>query len=259
MSLNERQQHILNWVQQCDLLRVEDIVERFGVSSQTIRKDLNQLAERHLVRRQHGGVAPVSTAENLPFVNRQFMNSEAKKAIAAGVAARIPNGASVFLGIGTTVEFVAKALLQHHDLQVFTNNLTVATIFAQNPSAVVRVTAGRMRHRHCDLVGTDALESMRKYVFDYGVLGCGGLHEIYGILDFDPDEANVSRALVEQSRHVLLVADQHKWGRKASARVAELKQAEVLFTDAIPPNLMTYLHQEGVAVEVCQLQESKEV
>lgn len=252
MSLNERQQHILNWVQQCDVLRVEDIVERFGVSSQTIRKDLNQLAERHLVRRQHGGVSPVSTAENLPFANRQFMNSDAKKAIAAGVAQRIPNGASVFLGIGTTVEFVAKALLQHQDLQVFTNNLTVATIFAQNPSANVRVTAGRMRHRHCDLVGTEALESMRKYVFDYGILGCGGLHESFGILDFDPDEASVSRTLIEQSRHVLLVADQHKWERKASARVAELEVVEALYTDAIAPAMVERLSELGVVVEVCR-------
>lgn len=248
MSLNERQSHILNWVQQCDLLLVEDMVERFGVSAQTIRKDINQLAERHFVRRQHGGIAPVSTAENLSFSNRQLLNSDAKQAIAIQVAHAIPNGASVFLGIGTTVEFVAKALLSHQALQIFTNNLTVATLFADRPDIPVRLTAGRMRHRHCDLVGSDALESMRKYVFDYGVLGCGGLNEEFGILDFDPDEANLSRVLIEQSRHVLLVADQHKWGRKASARVACFDRVESLFTDDINDEQHALLSTQGVAV-----------
>ena len=69
---------------------------RFNVSSQTIRKDINQLAERHLVRRTHGGIAPVSSTENLPFDHRQFLNSDAKQAIAAKVAQMIPSGASVF-------------------------------------------------------------------------------------------------------------------------------------------------------------------
>ncbi|WP_417551752.1 DeoR/GlpR family DNA-binding transcription regulator [Marinomonas fungiae] len=252
MSLNERQSHILNWVQQCDLLLVEEMVERFGVSSQTIRKDINQLAERHLVRRQHGGIAPVSTAENLSFANRQSLNSEAKQSIAERVAKTIPNGASVFLGIGTTVEFVAKALLSHQALQIFTNNLTVATLFADRPDIPVRLTAGRMRHRHCDLVGSDALESMRKYVFDYGVLGCGGLHEAFGILDFDPDEANLSRVLIEQSRHALLVADQYKWGRKASARVASFDRVECLFTDEISTEQRQLLVRQGVVVQGTQ-------
>lgn len=251
MSLNDRQLHILNWVQQCDLLLVEEMVERFQVSSQTIRKDINQLAERHLVRRQHGGIAPVSTTENLSFANRQCLNSRAKQAIAAQVAELIPHGASVFLGIGTTVEFVAKALLNHQALQVFTNNLNVATLFAQREDIVVRLTAGRMRHRHCDLVGTDALESMRKYVFDYGVLGCGGLHERYGVLDFDADEANLSRTLIEQSRHTLLVADRYKWGRKASARVAEFQTIETLFTDAIDQDRHDLLAHCGTSVIQC--------
>ena len=251
MSLNERQLHILNWVQQCDLLRVEQMVARYHVSSQTIRKDINQLAERQLVRRQHGGIAPVSTTENLPFANRQCLNSQAKQAIADQVAATIPDGASVFLGIGTTVESVAKALLNHQALQIFTNNLTVATLFAQREDVTVRLTAGRMRHRHCDLVGTDALESLRKYVFDYGVLGCGGLHPSYGVLDFDADEADVSRTLIEQSRHTLLVADRHKWGRKASARVADFAAIETLFTDHIEDDVRTLLEHSGISVRVC--------
>ncbi|RNF48835.1 DeoR/GlpR transcriptional regulator [Marinomonas hwangdonensis] len=251
MELNERQNQILNWVQQEDALLVEQMVARFKVSSQTIRKDINQLAERHLVRRTHGGIAPLSSAENLPFDHRQFLNSEAKMAIAAQVAQMIPSGASVFLGIGTTVEYVAKALVSHHDLQVFTNNLTVATILGNYPHIRVRVLAGKLRHQHHDLVGEDTLSGLRQYYFDYGVLGCGGMDEEQGVLDFDPEEAAVSRVLVEQSRHSLLVVDQHKWGRKAMARVQPFASIDWLFSDALTDAQIRLLTAHGVQIQLC--------
>ena len=251
MGLNERQNQILNWVQQEDALLVEDMVARFNVSSQTIRKDINQLAERHLVRRTHGGIAPVSSTENLPFDHRQFLNSGAKEAIAVNVARMIPDGASVFLGIGTTVEYVAKALVSHHDLQVFTSNLTVASILGNYPDVRVRVLAGKLRHRHHDLVGEETLSGLRQYYFDFGVLGCGGMDEEQGILDFDPEEAAVSRVLVEQSRHSLLVVDQHKWGRKAMARVQPFTAIDWLFSDVLTESQMQLLTSHGVQIQLC--------
>lgn len=251
MALNDRQHQILNWVQQEDVLLVEDMVTRFNVSSQTIRKDINQLAERHLVRRTHGGIAPVSSTENLPFDHRQFLNGEAKNAIAQQAAQAIPDGASVFLGIGTTVEYVAKALLAHKELQVFTNNLTVANIFSASISTSVRVVAGKLRPQHHDLVGEDTLASLRQYYFDYGVLGCGGMDEVQGLLDFDPQEAAVSRVLVEQSRHALLVADQHKWGRKAMARVHPFEKVDCLYTDFLSAEQKQHLNSLNVKFKLC--------
>ncbi len=251
MSVNERQNQILNWVQQEDVLLVEEMVTRFNVSSQTIRKDINQLAERHLVRRTHGGIAPVSSMENLPFDHRQFLNSEAKSAIAQKVSEFIPDGASVFLGIGTTVEYVAKALVSHRHLQVFTNNLTVAAILGNCPHIQVRVLAGKLRHQHHDLVGEDTLSGLRQYYFDYGILGCGGVDETQGILDFDPEEAAVSRVLVEQSRHSVLVADQHKWGRKAMARVHPFSAIQHFFSDLLNEEQASLLAAKGVKVQLC--------
>ena len=251
MALSDRQNQILNWVQQEDALLVEDMVAHFNVSSQTIRKDINLLAERHLVRRTHGGIAPLSSSENLPFDHRQMLNGDAKSKIAASVADVIPDGASVFLGIGTTVEYVAKALTQHQNLQVFTNNLTVASIFGGQPNIRVRVFAGKLRHQHYDLVGEETLAGLRQYYFDYGVLGCGGLDEAQGILDFDPEEAAVSRVLVEQSRHTLLVVDKHKWGRKASARVHNFSSIDQIYTDELTEKQSQLLKLHGVKITLC--------
>ncbi|WP_262368561.1 DeoR family transcriptional regulator [Marinomonas sp. IMCC 4694] len=94
MGLSERQNQILNWVQQEDALLVEDMVARFGVSSQTVRKDVNLLAEQHLIRRTHGGIAPVSSTEIVPFDHRQFLNSDAKVKIAEQVAINVLLGRS---------------------------------------------------------------------------------------------------------------------------------------------------------------------
>lgn len=250
MSLSERQNQILNWVQQVDYLSIETLVERFDVSSQTIRKDVNHLAELHLIRRQHGGIALMSTAENLPFDNRQYLNGNAKQKIADTLVAQIPDGASLILGVGTTVEYVAKALANHKDLQVFTNNLTVAGILCAFPSIQVRVAGGKLRHSHRDLVGVDTVEFLRQFYFDFGIIGCGGLDEEMGILDFDPEEAAISRVIIDQSRNTVLVCDQHKWGRKAMARVKSFNHINQFVTDVVTEKQAELLQQHNVQLNL---------
>jgi len=246
MNLNERQSDILNWVQQVDYLSIETLVERFDVSAQTIRKDVNHLAQLHLVRRQHGGIALLSTAENIPFDDRHYLNGDIKQRIAEKLAVQIPDGASVFLGIGTTVEYVAKQLQQHKDLKVFTNNLTVAGIFSTIPAIQVRVTGGTLRHLHHDLVGEDTLQFIRQFYFDFGIIGCGGLDESMGVLDFDPEEALVSRAIIEHSRYIILACDRHKWGRKAMACVKSFEGVDHFVTDEVTPEQSTLLAKNNV-------------
>lgn len=250
MSLSERQNQILNWVQQVDDLSIETLVERFDVSSQTIRKDVNYLAELHLIRRQHGGITLMSTAENLPFDNRQYLNGGAKQKIAEALVTQIPDGASLILGVGTTVEYVAKALENHKDLQVFTNNLTVAGILCAFSSIQVRVAGGKMRHSHRDLVGVETVEFLRQFYFDFGIIGCGGLDENMGILDFDPEEAAISRVIIEQSRNAVLVCDQHKWGRKAMARVKPFSHINQFFTDIVTAKQAELLQQHNVQLNL---------
>lgn len=250
MSLSERQNQILNWVQQVDYLSIETLVERFDVSSQTIRKDVNHLAELHLIRRQHGGITLMSTAENLPFDNRQYLNGSAKQKIAAALVAQIPDGSSLILGVGTTVEYVAKALANHKGLQVFTNNLTVAGILCAFPDIQVRMTGGKLRHSHRDLVGTETIDFIRQFYFDFGILGCGGLDENLGILDFDPEEAAISKVIIEQSRISTLVCDQHKWGRKAMARVKPFSHIKQFVTDSVTPQQAELLLQHNVQLNL---------
>ena len=134
MKQSLRHQQIIKLVEQSGYLSTEELVAALDVSPQTIRRDLNILAELDLIRRHHGGAASPSSAENSDYVDRKQFFSLQKNRIAQEVAKLIPNGASLFIDIGTTPEAVANALLGHEKLRIVTNNLNAAHLLRQNES-----------------------------------------------------------------------------------------------------------------------------
>src|SRR6267154_2058921 len=127
-GLSHRQTEILNIARAFGRVMVEDLARRFEVSAQTIRKDLNDLCDQRSLTRIHGGAIIASGVENLAYEARRFVAAEEKRAIGIAAAARIPNGCSLFINIGTTTEEVASALTSHEDLLVITNNLKGALL-----------------------------------------------------------------------------------------------------------------------------------
>ncbi|MBT6099247.1 MAG: DeoR family transcriptional regulator, partial [Marinovum sp.] len=128
MSQTFRHPDILEIARSQGKVTVEGLAEHFSVSLQTIRRDLSDLAETGQLERVHGGAIVASGTVNIAYSQRRELNAEAKAAIAADCAAHIPSNCSVFLNIGTTTEAVAKALLEHRNLMVVTNNINVASI-----------------------------------------------------------------------------------------------------------------------------------
>lgn len=234
MKLTARQQQILEWVQREEHLAVETLAERFDVTPQTVRKDVNQLCESGLLRRHYGGVSLPSSVTNLSFASRQVLNQLAKQTIASRLADMIPDNSSVYLGIGTTVEFVARELSRHEGLKVFTNNLNVASLLCNSPGIEVLVSGGHLRHNDHDVVGQEAVSFFNAFRVDYGIIGTGSLEPALGLLDFEVREAEISRAILENSRHRVLVADRSKWRRAALAKVCPLARIDWFITDRVP-------------------------
>ena len=214
---------------------VEGLVEYFGVTHQTIRRDLTELANSGQLERVHGGAILPSTTVNIGYSDRRNLNQTAKVDIARTCASEIPNDCSVFLNIGTTTEAVATALLQHEGLLVVTNNINIAVILSANTNIEVVVTGGNLRRIDGGLVGDLAKSTIGQFRFDYGVIGCSALHEGGDILDFDFQEVGVSQAIVSRSDKVFLVADASKFERKAPAKIASLTEIDTFFTDVPPP------------------------
>ncbi|WP_372658837.1 DeoR/GlpR family DNA-binding transcription regulator [Hydrogenophaga sp.] len=235
MNLNPRHTQLLDAVRAQGPLTIEALAERFDVTLQTVRRDVQRLAEAGLLARFHGGVRmPGSTTENIAYRQRQAMHSEAKKRIARSIAQRVPNGCSLVMNIGTTIEAVAHELLQHRGLRVITNNLHVAALLSTNSDCEVIVAGGMVRAADQGIVGEATVDFMRQFRVDIGLIGISGIEADGSLRDFDYREVKVARTIIEQSREVWLAADHTKFNRPAMVELAHLREIDVLFTDSQP-------------------------
>jgi DeoR family transcriptional regulator, glycerol-3-phosphate regulon repressor len=236
MNLAPRHTELLDVVRAHGPQTIEALAERFGVTLQTVRRDVQRLAEAGLLSRFHGGVRlPGSTTENIAYRQRQAMESEAKNRIAKAIAQRVPNGCSLILNIGTTIEAVARELMQHRGLRVITNNLHVAGLLSTNPDCEVIVAGGQVRGADQGIVGEATVDFMRQFKVDFGLIGISGIEADGTLRDFDYREVKVARTIIEQSREVWLAVDHSKFNRPAMVELARLDEVDVLFTDAPPP------------------------
>jgi DeoR family transcriptional regulator, glycerol-3-phosphate regulon repressor len=228
--------------------------ERFGVTLQTVRRDVRLLAEAGLLARFHGGVrVPSSTTENIAYRQRQQFNDGAKRRIARAVAAAVPNGCSLIINIGTTTEAIARELLGHQGLRVITNNLNVAAILSDNPDCEVIVAGGVVRSRDRGIVGEVTVDFIQQFKVDIGLIGISAIEADGSLRDFDYREVKVARAIIGQSRQVWVAADHSKFNRPAMVELGRLDQIDMLFTDLPPPDpFPALLAEAGVSLVTCE-------
>lgn len=231
----QRRQEILGLVRREGFVSIEALAQRFAVTPQTARRDVNALCAQNLLRRHHGGAGLPSTVQNLDYPVRQVLNLAAKQRIARLVAQSIPNDASLFINLGTTTEEVAKALLNHRGLRVITNNLNVAALLAGKPDFQVIVAGGLVRTHDRGIVGEATVDLIGQFKVDIGIIGISGIDQDGTLLDYDWREVRVAQKIMANSRRVFLVADQAKFGRSAMVRLGDIAGVDALFTDDEPP------------------------
>jgi len=235
-SANPRQLKLLQVVRTRGTATVEELADQLDVTLQTVRRDVQRLADAGLLTRFHGGVcSPSSTIENLAHQERQTLNAAGKSAIARMVAEEIPNDCSLMLNIGTTTEAIARALMHHRGLRVITNNLNVAAILSGNTQCEVIVASGVVRPRDRGIVGESTVDFIRQFKVDVAVIGISGIEPDGSLRDFDYREVRVAQTIIEHAREVWLTADHTKFNRPAMVELARLDQIDRLFTDLPPP------------------------
>lgn len=235
MTQLRRQEQILEKILDTGFVSIDELVDHFQVTPQTIRRDLNLLAKDKKVRRHHGGAGIESSTVNTTYQARKGMNFEAKDKLAAALVKMIPDGSSLFINIGTTTEAIAQALLQHRNLQIVTNNIHVASILSAKDDFSVIIAGGEVRHRDGGIVGEATRDFINQFQMDFGIIGISGIHTDGTLLDFDYSEVRVAQTIIENSRQVLLAADHSKIGRNAMVRLGNISQADHFFTDKSPP------------------------
>lgn len=244
-----RHKEILEIARRTGRVTVEALADRLGVTPQTIRKDLNDLSANSLLSRVHGGAVITSGIDNLAYEARREVAREEKRAIGEAVASLIPDNASIFINIGTTTEEVARALANRRGLLVITNNLNVVDLLYRQPEIEVIVVGGRVRAVDRAAVGAFAVDFIKSFKVDFAVIGASAIDEDGTLLDFDMNEVQVSQAIIQNARQVVLAADSSKLGRPAPVRIGHIGEVSVFVTDKVAsPALLSVCESHEVRV-----------
>lgn len=215
---------------------IEELASGLSVTPQTIRRDLSEMADKGLLRRHHGGASLPSSIANTDYAVRQVENRAAKERIARAAAALIPDGSSLFLTLGTTVEAAAAALAAtHSDLLVVTNSSAAARILGAAPGMKVHLLGGVWQARNGGLAGATAAEMAGRWRCDTLLTGAGAVDAEGWLLDYHEDEVAVARAMLGGARRIMILADAAKFRRTAPCRVARPGRDALLVTDAAVP------------------------
>jgi len=245
LAISNRQNQIIELVRGQGYASIEMMADRFGVSQQTVRRDIIFLSNNNLLQRHHGGAGLPSGVDSLAYPNRKVRQAREKLLIGNAIAARIPNGAFLYIDIGTTTEAVAKALLKHKGLRVLTNHIRIVSMLCENTDFEIILTGGLVRNRDRAVTGETTAEFLRKFRVGYGIFGIGSFADDGQLLDYDYRDAQASRAALEISRHKFVAADHSKFNADAMMPFAHVSEIDALFTDREPPSAIVDAIKKG--------------
>lgn len=215
-------------------ISVGALADLLDVSMQTIRRDIDALCADGGLRRRHGRVELMGKRLNMPFDERAGTNHIAKTAIGEEAARLIPDGASLFLSIGSTPLNVAQALRHRKELTVMTNNLSAAMALSNEVSNRIILPGGELRLPDRDILGEDVLDFFGNYRAEFAVFGVAGIAEDGGMLDFHSAEVRIREEMRRNAQQSILVLDSTKFGRVAPAAGGNIVGVDHVILDQIP-------------------------
>jgi len=250
MRQAERLASILDGLAEGGSVEVSELAARLGVSSTTIRRDLERLDEQRMLTRTHGGAVAHGVLYELPLRYRAARHQDEKRRIAAAAAGRVEDGAIVGFTGGTTTTEVSRAIVGRQGLTVVTNAMNIAGELAIRADLKLIVTGGTARPESYELVGPIAEQALSDLNLDIAFVGVDGIDASAGLTTHHEIEAHTNRTLVERARRVVVVADGSKVGHVAFARICSLGDVDELITDeTAPPRPLRAIVEAGLLVE----------
>jgi len=224
---------ILAMVNQRGSLSITEIQRQLKVSRETIRRDIVLLADRNALRKAYGGALSIERSEPEIAV-REEMNAEGKRAIGRLAASLVPDGASVILASGSTVQSVTEALLSRQGLTVFTNSIVNCGKLAGHNKNRVYMLGGEVQAINGATLGRDATQMLSHYFADFLFVGAGAISPTGWLMDYTPEEGELHSQMLQSARTKVVVADHSKFNRYAPVRVDNFAKVTHLVTDRQP-------------------------
>ena len=252
--LQDRRNQIVDMITKQRTIKNTQLMDEFGISIETVRRDLEYLEQQGILRRVYGGAVLNTTMGGEPeYASRAQDHADEKSAIAAVAASMIAPRDSVFLGVGTTVQAMVPFMQNLNEVTVFTNALRTAVALSDYPGCSVILPGGQLRAKELTLSEFPSEECISNFNIDKAFIGTGGLTEA-GITDYHIGEARLHRQLIKNARQSIALVDSSKFGNRAMTNLCTLEEIDVVITDSnAPKNMVTALRQAGVQVIIAQL------
>ena len=229
---NHREVEVLDALRQLGgAARNANLAELLGVSEETIRRTTKSLARVDLVRRVHGGSYLPESGAGAGVFSRLGRHQREKARIGAAAVTLIPDGACVFLDVGSTTAFVAQALNARRGLDVVTNSLNAVQALAEQAGNRVFMAGGRLGRNDWGMFGSETIKFIQNFNLDVAVMSVDAVDARRGFLLTDADEADVARAVIRQARQTIVVVDHQKFGQTAPLVLCPPQAVDVVVTD----------------------------
>lgn len=252
MYAAERQQAMAELVTRRGRISVADLAVQFGVTTETVRRDLDTLEERNLVRRVHGGALPADsfTVLETGLSDRGLSHPEEKRRIAEAALAFLPAAdAAVIFDAGTTTVLLAGMLPQDHRITALTHAIPIAAKLADRPNVELHLLPGRVRENTQAAVGVETVAALGRIRAEVAFVGTNGITVEHGLSTPDGTEAATKAAIVASAQRVVVLADSSKLGVERTVRFADLADIDVLVTDVgADPAQLAVFRDAGVHV-----------
>lgn len=245
----ERQEQILNYINKKRKASIDELSKHFNVSKVTIRRDINDLANRGLAIKIHGGVLSIynTLSHEIPYDKKFGLNSDQKKRIGKAAANLIEDGEVIILDSGSTT-FEIAANLNKNDLTVITNDIKIAMELAHRPNISLIVAGGTLAKSVYTLIGPQTESFLSQIHVNKTFLGADAISLDHGITNRTMEEVPIKQAMIKAADEVIVVADNSKFNKKVFAHLCDLNEIDKLITDKIDEKFKQKLSEMGVEV-----------
>ena len=250
MFQSERQREIVALTLRSGRVEVADLSERFGVTTETVRRDLSDLQNQRVVRRVHGGAVPweQSGFEPLLSVRNDLRDSE-KRRLAQRAIDELPDTGSIIIDSGSTLLRLAAAIPPTCGLRIVTNSIEIAQVLAAHTSGDVIVIGGKVRKNTLAMVDSTAVAAVEPMAVDTLFISSDGFSPERGLSTPYREEAALKTAMIRAARRVVALVDHSKAGHDHFVRFAAWTDVDVLVTNTeVDPDVIRAIESAGTTV-----------
>ncbi len=233
---SQRIEKIEQYITEHKTVKMDTLCEVFGVSKNTIRRDINEIVKKGNIKKIYGGVSVKKSRELIPFNERDVQDSSSKKKIAAKAAELVEDGDIIFIDSGTTTRHMMEYIKDKKNLTILTNNLEVIVQAIPYENIEIISLSGRLSRKTLSFIGESAADVLRGYNISKAFMASAGISIDNGVTNSSPLEYNIKNIVVQRSQEIYLLIDSSKFGMVSLMTYCDLDKVDVLVSDKMPPD-----------------------